>query len=88
MRLPEQEKYAAETMAESRGVTVSELIRRALRAYGGLPQPLNEENRSCVAALRHRVNALEAQLESGDLMGVAAGLRQAHEDAQALLGRQ
>lgn len=87
MRLPEQEKYAAETMAESRGVTVSELIRRALRAYAGLPQPLNEESRSCVAALRHRVNALEARLENGDRGDVAAGLRQAREDAQALLGR-
>lgn len=86
-RLSEREKNDAEAMAESRGVTVSELVRRSLRAYAGLSNPLTEESRTCVAALRHRVNALEARLESGDRRGVAAGLRQAREDAQALLGR-
>src|SRR5690606_23172426 len=87
MRLPEREKHAAEAMAEGRGITVAELIRRALRAYAGQAEPLSAEGRACIAVLRRRVNALEARLGDGDVVGVAAGLRQARDDAQALLGR-
>lgn len=87
MRLPEREKEATEAMAEGRGITVSELIRRALKAYAGQAEPLSAEGRACIAALRRRVNALEARLGNGDGVDVAVGLRQAHDDAQALLGR-
>lgn len=87
MRIPDREKSAAEALAESRGITLSELIRRALRAYAGQAEPLSAEGRASVAALRRRVNALETRLGHGDGVGVAAGLRQARDDAQALLRR-
>ena len=87
MRLPEREKAAAEAMADAKGVTVSELMRRALRSYARLPEPLDEAESTCVAALRRRINVLEARLDGGDGVGVAAGLAQARADAQALLGR-
>lgn len=87
MRLPAQEKDAAETMAQDRDITVSELIRRSLRAYAGMTEPLTEEGRICVAALRRRVSQLEARLDNGNSIGVAADLRQARDDAQSLLVR-
>lgn len=85
MRLSERDKEAAEAMAEGRGITVSELIRRALRAYAGQVEPLTAEGRACIAALRRRVNALETRLDDGDVVGVAAGLRQARDDAKTLM---
>ena len=87
VRIPEREKSAAEAMADSKGVTVSELMRRALRSYTGLPEPLDEAESTCVAGLRRRINVLEARLNGGDGVGVDAGLAQARADAQALLGR-
>ncbi|MBJ6987271.1 hypothetical protein [Devosia sp. MC521] len=87
MRLPEWEKHTAETMAQSRGITVSELLRRALRAHAGLPEPLGEEDRNSIVALRRRINAIESRLEAGDVAEIAADLMQARADAQALLRR-
>lgn len=87
MRLPEREKNAAEAMAERQGVTVSELLRRALRAYANLPEPLGEEDRISVASLRRRINLIECRIDVGDVAGIAADLKQARTDAQALLGR-
>ena len=87
MRLPEQEKHTAETMAQKRGITVSELLRRALRAYAGLPEPLGEEDRIAVAALRRRVNAIEDRLGGTANAAITADLGQARADAQALLAR-
>lgn len=87
MRLPEQEKRAAETMAQTKGITVSELLRRALRAYAAMPESLGSGDRSSVAALRRRINAIESRLEAGANVGIAADLGQARADAQALLRR-
>ena len=87
MRLSAEEKIAAETMALNKGVTVSELLRRALRAYAKLPEPLGEEDRITVAALRRHINRLETRLDAGDVVGIAADLMQARADARALLGR-
>lgn len=39
MRLPSPEKEAAETVARGLGITVSDYLRRALRAYVGLREP-------------------------------------------------
>lgn len=87
MRLPAPEKDAAEAIAQSLGITVSEYLRRALRAYAGLREPLGAEDRVSVAALRRRINAIERRLEAGDMAGIAADLMRARADAQALLGR-
>lgn len=87
MRLPEREKRAAEAMAQNRGVTVSELLRRALRAYAAIPEPLGKDDRLSVAALRRRINAIEHRLEEGGSSGIAADLVQARADATALLGQ-
>lgn len=87
MRLPAEEKHAAETMALNKGVTVSELLRRALRAYVNLPEPLGEEDRLSVAALRRRINHIESRLDAGDVAGIAADLMQARADTRMLLGR-
>ena len=89
MRLPEMEKAAVEHMAADQGITVSELIRRALRTYAGRPEPLTKEGSACVAALRRRVNALETLVVDGNSEDVAAtaGLRQARADANTLLRR-
>ncbi|WP_407065647.1 ribbon-helix-helix protein, CopG family [Devosia sp.] len=87
MRLPHGEKHTAEAMAQRQGITVSELLRRALRAYAGLPEPLGENDRISVAALRRRINAIEGRLGFAVDAGTAADLGQARADAQALLGR-
>lgn len=87
MRLPEREKHAAEIMAQDRGITVSELLRRALRAYAALPEPLDEEGRMSVAALRRRINAIEDRIGTGADSTITADLGQARADAQTLLGR-
>jgi hypothetical protein len=87
MRLPEQEKRAAEIMAQTKGITVSELLRRALRAYAVMPESLGRGDRLSVAALRRRINAIESRLEASTNAGVAADLVQARAHAQALLRR-
>lgn len=87
IRLPSREKAAAERAAEERGITVSELLRRSLRGHLSIPEPLSEEDAIAVTGLRRRINLLEARLDTGDRIGVATGLAQARQDAQALLGR-
>lgn len=87
MRLPKQEKRAAETMAQTKGITVSELLRRALRAYAAMPEPLGKDDRLSVAALRRRINAIESRLEASTNSGIVADLGQARADAGALLSR-
>ncbi|SFC50852.1 hypothetical protein SAMN04488059_10651 [Devosia psychrophila] len=81
MRLPAREKDAAETMALDKGITVSELLRRALRAYSGMPEPLSEEGRVCVAGLRRHINQIEARIGTGADAGLAADIAQARNDA-------
>lgn len=81
IRLPYREKSAAEHAAGERGITVSELIRRSLRGHLGMPEPLTVEDRVTVAALRRRINAIEARYGRSD------ELAQARADAQFLLGR-
>lgn len=87
MRLPAREKNTAEAIAQAKGITVSELLRRALRAYTNMPEPLTEEGRICVAALRRHINQIEARIGAGGDTGLAADIAEARNDAQALLGR-
>lgn len=87
MRLPAREKDAAEALAQTKCITVSELLRRALRAYAQIPEPLGEEDRVSVANLRRRINAIENRLNAAPTAGIAADLAKARADAQALLGR-
>lgn len=87
LRLPEKEKHAVEALARQHNTTVSHLLRRALRSYAGMPDALNAESRAAVAGLRRRINAIEHRIGVGDNVGVAADIRQARHDAQALMGR-
>jgi hypothetical protein len=77
--------------AEAEGVPVSTLLRRAIRTVLNRPQPLSYEQAGEVAALRERVNAIGARLESLPHDPVVASARrdvaQAHADAHGLLGR-
>lgn len=73
--------------ADEQGVTVSALIRRAVRGHLAMPEPLNEEDALAVAALRRRINLMEARLDTGERRGLSSDLAQARQDAQALLGR-
>lgn len=81
IRLPDREKTAAERAADERGISVSELMRRSLRGHLGMQEPLNVEDRITLAALRRRINAIEARYGRSD------DLAQARADAQTMLGR-
>ena len=87
MRLPAREKNAAEGLAQDKGITVSELMRRALRAYAQRPEPLTDQGRMDVAALRRRINQIESRAGVGGGNGLAADIAQARQDAQALMSR-
>jgi metal-responsive CopG/Arc/MetJ family transcriptional regulator len=81
IRLPTREKSAVEEAADKRAITVSELMRRALRSYLAMKQPLSTDDRIAVATLRRHINAIEATYGSSD------ALVQARADVQAMLGR-
>jgi len=87
MRLPAQEKATAEAMALVKGITVSELLRCALRAYANMPEPLTEEDRIAVASLRRRINQIEARTDAVGKTEFVADIAQARGDAQALPAR-
>lgn len=81
LRLPADDKSAVERAAQQRGISVSALIRGALRFHLKRPQPLSSDDAYAVAALRRRINAIEAH------HGRTDDLAQARADAQMLLGR-
>lgn len=81
LRLPSADKAAAEHAARERGISVSALIRNALRSHLKRPQPLSSDDAHAVASLRRRINAIELR------HGCTADLVQARADAQTLLGR-
>ena len=84
MRLPQQEKAGAEIAASREGITVAELMRRALRAYLRLPEPLHQEALAAVVELRRQVNEIEARAGHGEL---AADIDKARSFAKDLLRR-
>lgn len=81
LRLPADDKTAVERAAQERDVSVSALIRTALRAHLKRPQPLSSDDAHAVAALRRRINAIESRHGHSD------DLAQARADAQTLLRR-
>lgn len=81
LRLPAEDKAAAERAAKERGISVSGLIRSALRSHLKRPQPLASDDAYAVASLRRRINSIEAR------MGRSDDLAQARADAHKLLGR-
>ena len=81
LRLPADDKAAAERAAKERGISVSALIRSALRSHLKRPLPLSSDDAYAVASLRRRINAIEAR------HGRADDLAQARADARTLLGR-
>ncbi|MBF0677896.1 MAG: ribbon-helix-helix protein, CopG family [Devosia sp.] len=81
LRLPAEDKAAAERAAQERGISVSALIRSALRSHLKRPQPLSSDDAHAVASLRRRINSIEAR------HGRTDDLAQARADAQMLLGR-
>lgn len=87
MRLPAREKNAAESYAAERGITVSELLRRALRVYLDIPEPLAVEARQCVADLRRRINEMEARAIKGGDATLGTDIARARDDTAALMGR-
>lgn len=87
VRLPGREKDQTILQARQRKTTVSELTRRALRAYLKLPEPLPPGEALAVVALRRRINALELRIDKGGQAGIANDLARARADAQSLLGR-
>ena len=81
LRLPAEDKDAVERAAQERGISVSVLIRSALRLHLKRPRPLSCDDAHAVASLRRRINSIEARHgRTGDRM-------QARTDAQTLLGR-
>lgn len=81
LRLPAADKAAAEHAALERGISVSALIRSALRSHLKRPQPFASNDAHAVASLRRRINAIESR------HGRTDDLVQARVDAQKLLGR-
>ncbi|WP_108460655.1 ribbon-helix-helix protein, CopG family [Devosia naphthalenivorans] len=81
LRLPAEDKAAAERVAKERGISVSALIRSALRSHLKRPQPLSSDDAHAVASLRRRINAIEAR------HGRTDDLVQTRADVQMLLGR-
>lgn len=81
LRLPAEDKAAAELAAQERGISVSALIRSALRSHLRRPQPLSSDDAYAIAILRRRINSIEAR------HGRTDDLMQARADAQTLLGR-
>lgn len=84
MRLPMREKNGAEIAARREGVTVAEVMRRALRMYLKLPEPLHQEGMAAVVELRRRVNEIEA---SGNHRGSDADIAGVRAMTKELLGR-
>lgn len=81
LRLPAEDKAAAERAARERGISVSALIRSALRSHLNRPQPLSCDDAYAVASLRRRINAIESR------HGRTDDLAQVRADAQTLLRR-
>lgn len=84
MRLPHREKDGAEVAALREGITVAELMRRALRAYLRMPEPLHQDAVADVVELRRQVNEIEARNGHGEL---AADIERARAFAKDLLRR-
>lgn len=87
LRLPAREKTTLMRAAEAQGVTVSALIRRAVRGHLSMPEPVSQEDAITIAGLRRRINQIEARIGGGHYAGLASDLGQVRQDAQALLGR-
>lgn len=91
LRIETGMKEALSRRAEVEGVPVSTLLRRAIRTVLNRPQPLSQEQAGEVAALRARVNAIGARLESlphdPTVASARSDVAQAHTDAHRLLGR-
>lgn len=66
---------------KERGISVSALIRSALRSHLKRPLPLSSDDAHAVASLRRRINAIKVRHGRSD------DLAQARADAQMLLGR-
>ncbi|MBN9334511.1 CopG family transcriptional regulator [Devosia sp.] len=81
LRLPANDKSAVERAAQERGISVSALIRSALRSHLKRPHSLSPDDAYAVASLRRRINSIEAR------NGRTDDLAQARADAQKLLGR-
>lgn len=81
IRIPRSEKIALMEFANSRGQSVSQILRFAANVHMKRPTPLAKSDASELAALRRRVNAMAAERTSPEL-------EQAHARATALLRRR
>ena len=91
LRIPDAEKAVLCDYAKARGVPVSNIVRRDIRAVTGQREPLTEAQALEVVALRKRISAIEARVNaslSGPMaVQTLADLSRARHDAQAALGR-
>jgi hypothetical protein len=87
LRLPDKEKCELEALALSKGISISEATRRALRAYRGRMGALSRDDRSQVAELRRQLNELEALLGSACGCGHIESVRNIRDTARSLMKR-
>jgi hypothetical protein len=92
VRLPSEDKSIVEEKAREEGVSVSTIIRRAIRAVTGQRPPLTLEQAQHMVMLRRHLNAIEDSLNrlglsAAALASVQADLALARKGVQSLLGR-
>ena len=93
VRLPsENNSIVEEKAAREEGVSVSSIIRRAIRAVTGQRPPLTLQQAQHMVMLRRRLNAIEDSLtrlglSAAELASVQADLARARKGVQSLLGR-
>jgi Ribbon-helix-helix protein, copG family len=92
VRIPSDEKSVVEERAREEGVSVSTIIRRAIRAITGQRPPLTLEQAQHMVLLRRHLNAIEdglnrLGLSAAELAPVRSDLARARRGVQSLLGR-
>lgn len=92
VRIPSEEKSVVEEKAREEGVSVSTIIRRAIRTITGQRPPLSLEQAQHMVILRRHLNAIEDSLNrlglgAAELASVQADLARARKGVQSLLGR-
>ena len=92
VRIPSDEKSVVEERAREEGVSVSTIIRRAIRAITGQRPPLTLEQAHHMVMLRRHLSAIEDSLNrlglsAAELASVQSDLARARKGVQSLLGR-
>lgn len=90
VRLSKAEKQALARHAVARGITISKLVRDAVKTELGQPIPVTGGEALAVVALRRYINVLEEQLGAArtdeQRRAVKVGLAAARRQASEMLG--